>query len=243
VEYKKLQMQPRLAMIADMVPPGTRLADVGTDHGYLPVWLLQNGRIPSAIASDIRPAPLHHAKKTAQQYGLADRIDFRLCDGLAGLSPGEADTVVLAGMGGETISGILSAAKWTLTGDITLLLQPMSKMEFLRKWLPENGYAFLAERLVWDKDYLYPIFCVRGGKKSFLTPAQQYGGVLLEDDPLYGAYLNQQLRRLQTAIDGLSRSGDCFIREKAQPLQAIRQALQSEWEKKESEKHDTSQGC
>ena len=82
---KHLQLQPRLRLLADMVPQGARLADIGTDHGYLPVWLMQQGRIASAIAADIGPEPLAHARRTAEEYGAA--LDLRLCDGLRGIAP------------------------------------------------------------------------------------------------------------------------------------------------------------
>ena len=93
---KHLQLQPRLRLLADMVPAGAHLADIGTDHGYLPVWLMQQGRITSAIAADIGPEPLAHARRTAAEYGAA--LDLRLCDGLRGIAPHEADTLVMAGV-------------------------------------------------------------------------------------------------------------------------------------------------
>ena len=202
---KELMLQPRLQLLADMVPFNARLADVGTDHGYLPVWLLQNKRIRSAIASDIVQGPLNHARQTAAEYGVAG-IDFRLCPGLDAIAPEEADTVVIAGMGGETIQAVLSAAPWTAAGNHLLLLQPMTKVEHLRKWLVDNGYTFTQERLVFDKEHLYPVFAVRGGKQPPLTAAQEYGGVRLEDDPLYGAYLEERIGKLEKAIEGLRRS-------------------------------------
>ena len=192
MKMRELALQPRLQLLADMVPEGSRLADVGTDHGYLPVYLLQQGRISRAIASDIVAGPLQHARQTAAEYEV-DGIDFRLCPGLDAIAPHEADTVIIAGMGGETIQAILSAAPWTADGSHLLLLQPMTKVEYLRKWLVDNGYAFTEERLVWDKDHLYPVFAVRGGTQPPLTAAQQYGGVLLDGDPLYGAYLDLSL--------------------------------------------------
>ena len=103
---KELQLQPRLQCIASLVPQGARLADVGTDHGYLPVWLLQHGRIESAIASDINALPLDHARATAREYGVTERMDFRLCPGLAKIKAEECDAIAIAGMGGETILGI-----------------------------------------------------------------------------------------------------------------------------------------
>ena len=130
---KRIALQPRLRLLAEMTPPGGRLADIGTDHGYLPVWLLQEGRIPSAIASDVGAEPLEHARRTAEEYE-TQGLDFRLCDGLSGIEPEETDTVVIAGMGGETIRDILRAAPWAADGHHTLLLQPMTKVELLRGW-------------------------------------------------------------------------------------------------------------
>lgn len=205
MKMRELALQPRLQLLADMVPAGSRLADVGTDHGYLPVYLLQQGRISRAIASDIVDGPLQHARQTAAEYEV-DGIDFRLCPGLDAIAPHEADTVVIAGMGGETIQAILSAAPWTADGSHLLLLQPMTKVEYLRKWLVDNGHAFTEERLVWDKDHLYPVFAVRGGTQPPLTAAQQYGGVLLDGDPLYGAYLDERIGKLQKAVEGLQKS-------------------------------------
>lgn len=205
MKMRELALQPRLQLLADMVPAGSRLADVGTDHGYLPVYLLQQGRISRAIASDIVDGPLQHARQTAAEYEV-DGIDFRLCPGLDAIAPHEADTVVIAGMGGETIQAILTAAPWTADGSHLLLLQPMTKVEYLRKWLVDNGYAFTEERLVWDKDHLYPVFAVRGGTQPPLTAAQQYGGVLLDGDPLYGAYLDERIGKLQKAVEGLQKS-------------------------------------
>ena len=205
MKMRELALQPRLQLLADMVPAGSRLADMGTDHGYLPVYLLQQGRISRAIASDIVDGPLQHARQTAAEYEV-DGIDFRLCPGLDAIAPHEADTVVIAGMGGETIQAILSAAPWTADGSHLLLLQPMTKVEYLRKWLVDNGYAFTEERLVWDKDHLYPVFAVRGGTQPPLTAAQQYGGVLLDGDPLYGAYLDERIGKLQKAVEGLQKS-------------------------------------
>lgn len=161
MEHKQLALQPRLHMLARLVPEDCRLTDVGTDHGYLPVSLLQQGRIPSAIASDIGAEPLEHARRTAMQYGVTD-IDFRLCPGLSAIAPEETDVIVIAGMGGETIIAILQAAPWTKDGRHTLLLQPMTKAADLRHWLSDNGYTFTGEHLVEDKGRLYPILIVTG---------------------------------------------------------------------------------
>ena len=204
MEHAVIHLQPRLQCLADLVPVGAKVADVGTDHGYLPVWLIQHGRVVRAIASDINEAPLCHARRTAERCGVTDWIDFRLCSGLDGIAPYETDTVVLSGMGGETIASILAAAPWTRDDDRLLLLQPMTKAEDLRCWLFDKGYTFTGERLVRDKGILYPIFCACGGAHRPLTLEEAYSGVALCGDPLYTAYLDQQIHRLEKRWKGLT---------------------------------------
>ena len=221
----ELQLQPRLQKLADLIPQGARLADIGTDHGYLPVYLLQQGRIDRAIASDVGAEPLEHAKRTAAEYG-AEGIDFRLCDGLTGIAPHETDTVVIAGMGGESIIAILSAAPWLREGDYRIFLQPMTRVELLRGWIAQNGYTFRSECLVWDKDYLYPIMEITAGQRPALTKPEEYGGVLLDADPLYGDYLDLQIGRLRRTIEGLRRARDCCSYGRSYDLQIICEALE-----------------
>ena len=207
MEHKQLQLQPRLRMLARLVPEGCRLTDVGTDHGYLPVSLLQQGKITAAIASDIGAEPLEHARRTAEEYGVTG-ISLRLCAGLAAVAPEETDVIVIAGMGGETIITILSDAPWTKDERHALLLQPMTKATELRRWLADNGYTFTAEHLVEDKGRIYPILCVQGGAYRPLTEAEALCGVLLDADPLYGAYLTEHIKKLRRWAEGLRRSSD-----------------------------------
>ena len=203
MQPKHLQLAPRLQLLADLVPQGAHLADIGTDHGYLPVWLLQQGRISSAIAADIGAGPLEHARRTAREYDVYG-LAFRLCDGLSAIAPDEADTLVIAGMGGETIIHILESAPWTR--GCTLLLQPQTKIELLRAWLREHGYAADAERLVEDKGKLYLVLSVRGAEPGTASVLEQYGGFCLEGDPLYGAYLTRQIARLRRRAEGIRES-------------------------------------
>ena len=207
MDRKQLALQPRLHLLARLVPEGCRLTDVGTDHGYLPVALLQQGRIAAAIASDIGAEPLEHARCTAMQYGV-DGMDFRLCAGLSGVAPEETDVIVIAGMGGETIISILQDAPWTADGQHRLLLQPMTKAAALRHWLADNSYTFTGEHLVEDKGRIYPILCVKGGVFRPLTEAEALCGVLLADDPLYAAYLTEHITKLRRSAEGLRRSSD-----------------------------------
>jgi len=228
----KLTLQPRLRAIADLVPEGGKLVDVGTDHGYIPAVLLLEEKIFQAIASDIGREPLAHAVRTAETYGVpADRIDFRLCDGLAGIGRAEADCIVIAGMGGDNIVSILEAAPWTKDG-VVLLLQPMSKAEVLRAWLPVNGYAVTAEQLVADKGVIYPILTVSGGSMQSATEAQAWGGFLLGNDALWGRYLDDRLLRLHRAVSGLKRARSAEMHEKRASLLAVIKELEErkgEW--------------
>lgn len=223
-----LELTPRLRLLADWVPSGARLADVGTDHAYLPVWLRLHGRVASAIACDLREGPLARARETGRIWG-ADGVDYRLGNGLAVVSPEEADTIVIAGMGGENIAAILARAPWTAGGDHTLLLQPQTRAEVLRAFLAENGYAIRREALVEDRGVLYPVMEAGGGEMS-LTLGQLHGGAALLRDPLGDRYIIGKIIRLQTAVAGLNRSGGG--QEKADRLREIITALLSmreEW--------------
>ena len=224
MDQKQLALQPRLCRLSQLVPDGCRLTDVGTDHGYLPVALLQQGRILSAIASDIGAEPLEHARRTAQQYGVKG-IDFRLCSGLSAIAPEETDVIVIAGMGGETIIAILSAAPWTRNGHM-LLLQPMTKAADLRHWLADNGYTFTGEHLVEDKGRLYPILIVTGGTHRPLTEAEALCGVLLADDPLYDACLSEHAAKLRRSAEGLRRSSNPDAAAQAAHMDALAEELE-----------------
>jgi len=225
---RNLELTPRLQLLADWVRPGSRLADVGTDHAYLPVWLRLHGRVVSAIACDLREGPLSRARKTGQVYG-ADGIAYRLGDGLAPVKPSEADCIVIAGMGGENIASILARAPWTAEGNHTLLLQPMTRAEALRAFLAAGGYAIRREALVEDRGTIYPVMEVTAGEMS-LSPGQLYGGAALLHDPLGDRYIIEKIIRLQSAVAGLNRSGGSS--EKGDALREIITALLSmreEW--------------
>lgn len=203
---KALELTPRLRLLADWVTPGARLADVGTDHGHLPIWLTLEGRIRGAIAGDLRPGPLSRAVENARKYG-AEGIDFRLCDGLTAVGADECDTVVIAGMGGETIAQILAAAPWTADGRHTLLLSPHTRAEVLRSFLAENGYAIRREALVEDRGFLYPVMEAAAGTMR-LSPGQIYCGAGLLRDPLAERYIIERIIQLQGVVAGKSRSAN-----------------------------------
>ena len=152
-----LNLSSRLQAIAGLVPKGTRVADVGTDHGYIPIYLLQSGICESAVASDVREGPLQSAVRSASALGLEDKISFRLADGLRKVQPEEADTVIIAGMGGETIAAILEACPWAKSSGLHYLLQPMTRSEDLRRYLLTHGFTILSETTVEQGGHLYVI--------------------------------------------------------------------------------------
>ncbi len=205
MEEKRLP--PRLAAIADWVPNGAKLTDVGTDHALLPLWLLKKERITSAVATDINALPLKRAQANARD-AQEERIRFALCDGLAAVLPEEADTIVIAGLGGENIADILRRSPWACREGMTLILQPMSRTEMLCQAFFELGLLLQRERLVEDAGRVYPIFQLCCGKMEQWKSGEYYTGpfALLEEGPLLKRFLSEQQRRLQSAVDGLTLS-------------------------------------
>ena len=202
---RRLELSPRLQTVADLVRPGARLADVGTDHAYLPAALLLEGRIPFAIAADLRQGPLERARATVREYGLTGKAAFRLCDGLRGIRPDEVDAIAIAGLGGETIAASLEAAPWTREGDVPLILQPMSSMPDLRKGRGENGYHIEEERLAREGAVIYTVLSVRAGEMPPATPAELWAGKN-NGSPLRGAWLDRWLARTRRALDGMAQA-------------------------------------
>lgn len=201
-----MELTPRLETIARQVPQGAILADVGTDHALLPVWLLLEGRISHAIASDLREGPLSRAKETVEQHGVADRVSLRLCDGLSGIQAGEADVVAIAGMGGETIAAILEQAPWTKEHTL-LLLQPMTSFQDLRKWLLDHGYTVEQESICQEGSRMYTILTVRGGQDAPMTAAELWVG-RNRPQPLRRAYLTMMEGKVHRALEGQRASAN-----------------------------------
>lgn len=186
-----IHLSPRLAAVAALVPPGASVIDVGTDHAMLPVWLVQAGRAARVLATDIRPGPLQSAAALVKRTGTGEHIRLLQADGLHGAGPADGDTVVIAGMGGQTMIHILSQAPWTRDGAL-LILGPQSKAADLRRFLVEDGYHVLSERLAEDAGRVYPILCAAGGIAPAYTAAELHLGLLSQigDDPLFGRYLD-----------------------------------------------------
>ena len=197
-----LKGSPRLQVLADLVYEGSRVADVGCDHGKLAVYLAQHGA-PLVIATDVSQGSLSKAEALVRESGLQGRVECRRGDGLARIKPGEVDTLVIAGMGGSTICAILAEGRRVTDEAYRLVLQPMNAIGTVRRWLAENGFALVDEQLVEDDGRIYQVLCAAHGEER--RPAEtlfdlEIGRLLREQGhPLLGRLLRERI----TTIDGI----------------------------------------
>ena len=226
-------LSKRLQKIADYVQPDNRVADVGTDHGYIPVWLVRSGVCESVIASDIRNEPLKRAMENAKENGVSDRISFRLCPGLEKFVPEELDTVIISGMGGETIIEILSAAPWTR--EKKLILQPQTKIPELRLWLNNNGYDIADAALVADAGRIYTVWSCTAGVGRRLQQYELYADCTLAQnkDKLLGIYIDLVVKKLRHKVQGMKKASCADLQEIECCMSAIDGLLtmKEDWQK------------
>lgn len=197
-----VKISNRLTTAAALVTQGYTLADVGTDHGYIPIYLMQQEKIPSAIAMDINEGPLERAKEHIALYGLQAYIQTRLSDGVAALKPGEVEAVLIAGMGGGLVMHILKDGEKVCQSAKELILQPQSEIEHVREFLREEGYTILAEDMVYEDGKFYPMMKVQyqGENVEELKLSDLYGGLLLQNrHPVLKTFLEKE-RLIYTGI-------------------------------------------
>lgn len=202
-----ITLTPRLSAVASLVKGGGIIADIGTDHGYLPIYLLQNGIVEGAIAADIGKEPLKNAERSVCQYELTDKIKLRLSDGLREFSPGDADEIIFAGMGGTLIAEKLAETPWIRTDKIHFIFQPQSRAEDLREFLYENGFTILTELATHEARRVYITFdAIYTGKKEAYSIADCFIGGLPHNEDAH-KHISQQLARLSKKYDALSQCG------------------------------------
>lgn len=224
----KTSLDARLLAAANLVRDSAYLADIGTDHAYLPIYLTQKEKITHAIASDIRKGPLSRAERNIRAAGLSDRIETVLTDGLSGLERYPVTDIVIAGMGGLMIASILDAADFIKTAKPRLILQPMQHIPELRRYL-SAGWLVEKEAITEESGKLYQILCVRydGVKRNPSALELLLGSYNLahkREIPLFSALCERQAALLSEKIAGLEKGGHDASAEKAMLL-ALRAEL------------------
>ena len=197
----------RLLTAVPYLSEGGRVIDVGTDHAYLPIYLVREGIVSSALACDINFGPIESARANILAAGLADKISTMQTDGLHGTETYNPDHIMIFGMGGELIARILEEAPWTQQAHIDLVLQPMSRANTLRKWLTEHGFAILGETISYEDKYYQTIYARAGkidvpyteeelilGRENLKHPSELFEGFLKHEIGVYEAILRGKLR-------------------------------------------------
>lgn len=203
-----ISLTSRLSAVASLVKGGGIVADIGTDHGYLPVYLLENGVVKGAIAADINKKPLENAEKAVKASGYEDKINLRLSDGLNAFQKGEADEIIFAGMGGTLIAEKLREIPWVKDGNIHFVFQPQSRAEDLREYLYSNGFSIIQEVATHEGRRYYIAFdAVYTGEVKPFTQGECFTGELpcTEDAVIH---LKKQLSRLEKRYDALNLKGE-----------------------------------
>ena len=223
-----MELSRRLAAIAEMVEEGSRLADVGTDHGYLPIWLVKTEKIPCAVAMDIGEGPLSRARDHVKAFGLEDRIRLRLSDGFEALQPGEAEAAVIAGMGGPLMIRILEDGREKIRDFRYLVLSPQSEIADVRRYLLSHDYAITEENMVLDEGKYYTVMKAKrgaAGQEPWSYIEEQYGKLLLSSGSgTVIACLEKEQDSLRQVRDQLLLAGSEKARER---LRQVEEELQN----------------
>ncbi|WP_246579107.1 tRNA (adenine(22)-N(1))-methyltransferase [Alkaliphilus flagellatus] len=203
-----IRLTPRLQKIADQVIEGDVVADIGTDHGYIPIYLLKNKISPFVIAGDINEKPLESAENNIKKYSLSDKAETRLGSGLSILKPGEVDTVIVAGMGGLLISDLLTTSKKVVEKLNTLILQPMQAQPELRKYLINNGFTIEKDILVKEDHHIYEIIVAKHGIQEIRDQICYEIGFHINSNPkpLAIEYINGKIRATKMVIENISNN-------------------------------------
>lgn len=233
-----MELSKRLLAVASLVTPGSRVADIGTDHAYIPLYLIQEKKAVGAIAMDVNEGPLLRAKEHVRDAGLQEKIRLRRSDGLEQLNPGECDCAVIAGMGGGLMIRILSAHLEITKSLRECILQPQSEIERVRAFLLQEGFLFLQEDMVLDDGKYYMMMKVRppyaenetsdlkkrnkdiGTKEEWDAVELRYGKLLLEmRHPVLFSYLQREKEIHERILSGLDQQEGAHIDMRKQELQ------------------------
>lgn len=220
-------LSKRLERVAAHVPAGARLADIGSDHGYLPVALMRRGAIAAAVAGEAALTPFRSAERTVLENGLDERISVRLADGLAAIEAADGITAIsICGMGGETIRDILDSGKARLSGQERLILQPNGGEQPLRQWLMDNGYRILSEEVLRENRFDYEIIVAeRAGPVRYTAEELYFGPLQLQArSPAFLLKWQRLLKLKQKTLNNFARARQAVPEEKVSEL-----ARQAQW--------------
>lgn len=202
-----INLSARLSAAASLIKGGGIVADIGTDHGYLPIYLIQSGKIEKAIAADIGKMPLENARKSVAQYELTDKIELRLSDGLNSFKENEVDEIVFAGMGGTLIAEKLKESPWIKNKSLHFVFQPQSRAEDLREFLFSNGFEIGTEIATHEGNRFYIAFdAIYTGRVCEFSDADCFLGKLPKTDDAK-IHIKKQVNRLQKRYDATKEIG------------------------------------
>lgn len=207
----------RLERVAAHVPAGARLADIGSDHGYLPVALMRRGSIAAAVAGEVALTPFRSAERTVRENDLDQLITVRMADGLAAIQPEDGITAIsICGMGGETIRDILDSGKAHLSGDERLVLQPNGGEQPLRQWLMDNGYCILIEEVLRENRFDYEVIVAeRAGPVTYTAEELYFGPLQMKArSPAFLLKWRRMLRHKQQTLNHFARARQALPEQK-----------------------------
>ena len=221
-----VQLSQRLKDVATYVPKGAKLLDVGSDHAYLPIYLLEKGLITSAIAGEVVKGPYESALANVSASGFQDKIDVRLANGLAAFEPAdEVTTITICGMGGRLIADILDAGKDKLTGVDRLILQPNNREDDLRIWLMENGFEIIAESIMTENGKYYEIMVAEAGHMSLSDKEVRFGPHLMKDlSQVFQLKWQREINKLEIALGSIplaNQTDRAAIEDKIQTIKEV----------------------
>lgn len=215
-----MELSKRLQAVADLVGKGMVLADIGTDHGYIPIYLIETQKCPKAYAMDINEGPLLHAKEHIREHGLEEKIEVRQSDGVKALAVGECESLIIAGMGGALTIKIMEDGAEVFQNLKEFVLQPQSEIEKVRQYLCENGYRIVEENMVLEDGKFYPMMkVVRGRDSGYRIEELRYGRYLLEQrHPVLKMYLEKEVKTKEMILKNLESEAGERIEKRAQEI-------------------------
>lgn len=224
---QKKTISQRLERVAAFVPDGAKLLDVGSDHAYLPIYLIQEGRIEKALAGEVVEGPFRSAQKNVAEHRLTEQIEVRLANGLAAFeAEDQIDTIVIAGMGGRLISEILENGRAKLGAISRLILQPNNREDELRSWLVSNGFRLLAEDILEEAGKFYEILVAEAGQQTLTDQEKRFGPFLMkQQSPAFQLRWQKELKKLEGALAHIPEKNQLERSAMSQKIESIKEVL------------------